>query len=268
MGLIAWGALCAGIAVLAAIIGLRRGSAVERRLALLLPTLRASSRWRPVSDLDLEQSGIPRSQTELAAGKLLGLIAGAALGGLAGNALGSGAAGAFACACAGFLVPSIVVERRAAAHRRDALRRMAVLFERLEALAGAGRPVETALSAVARIPTGSPVLDAALRGAVEAYALGAPLFRSLVARAQAQGLDALAAFAVELERSRDLGQGSIAVVRGARDAARATRRTRALEASAKVEGKLMLTLVLCYLPALLSLVVVPLFLTLLSGLFG
>jgi hypothetical protein len=71
-----------------------------------------------------------------------------------------------------------------------------------------------------------------------------------------------------LERSRDLGQGSLAVVRDARDTARSRRRTRSLEAAAKVEGKLMLTLVLCYLPALLLLVVIPLFLTLLDGLFG
>ena len=58
------------------------------------------------------------------------------------------------------------------------------------------------------------------------------------------------------------------MIRDARDAARAAERTAAIEAAAKVEGKLMLTLVLCYLPALMLLVVIPLFLTLLDGLFG
>ncbi|HEX6060924.1 MAG TPA: hypothetical protein VF001_02560 [Candidatus Limnocylindria bacterium] len=37
---------------------------------------------------------------------------------------------------------------------------------------------------------------------------------------------------------------------------------------AKVDGTLMLTLGLCYLPALMRLVVIPLLLTLLDGLFG
>lgn len=262
------GALCALISVCAAIAALRRESDIERRLALLLPVVRARSRWRPVSDRDLDQSGIPCTQMDVAAAKVLGLLAGAAVGGLAGNVVGLGGVAAIACGYGGFVLPSLVVERRASARRRGSERPIAVLLERLEALAGAGRPVETALSGLARNVTGSPLLDATLRRAADAYALGAPLFRSLTAHATAQGLEQLATFASDLERSRDLGQGSIAVVRDARDAARSARRTRSLEAAAKVEGKLMLTLVLCYLPALLLLVVVPLFLTLLDGLFS
>jgi len=266
--LIPAGALCAMIATMAAIVALRRSSDVERRLAVLMPTIRAGSRWRPVSDRDLDQSAVARTQTEIAATKLLGLMSGAAIGALVGNTVGSGGVAAIACAYAGFVLPSLIIERRAAARRRDAERAIATMFERLEALAGAGRPVETALSTVARVATGSPLLDATLRGAADAYALGAPLFRSLAVRAEGQGLGQLAGFAIELERSRDLGQGSIAAVRDARDAARSRRRNRSLEVAAKVEGKLMLTLVLCYLPALLLLVVIPLFLTLLDGLFG
>ena len=266
--MIQWGALFAAIAACAAIAGLRGDTDVQRRLALVLPVMRLRSRWRPVSDRDLDQSAIPSTQTELAAAKLLGLLAGAAVGGLLGNAIAFGVVGALVGGYFGFVLPSLTVERRAAARRRDADRPIAAMFERLDALAGAGRPVETALSAIARVETGSTLLDATLRGAADAYALGAPLFRSLAVRAQGQGLDHLAAFASGLERSRDLGHGSIAVVRDARDAARSRRRTRSLEAAAKVEGKLMLTLVLCYLPALLLLVVIPLFLTLLDGLFG
>jgi tight adherence protein C len=230
--------------------------------------MRSRTRWRPVSDRDLEQSALPRTQTEVAAAKALGLLAGAAAGGLVGTVIGAGALGALGCAYAGFVLPSLVVERRAGARRRHAEQRMAMLLERLEALACAGRPVESALAAVARVATGSGLLDATLRDAAGAYALGAPLFRSLAVRARSQGLDDLAGFAIELERSRDLGQGSIAVVRDARDAARRKRRAESLEAAAKVEGKLMLTLVLCYLPALFLLVVIPLFLTLLDGLFS
>jgi pilus assembly protein TadC len=262
------GALCAAIAVCAAIVTLRRQSDIERRLALLLPVMRPRARWRPVTDRDLDQSTIRCTQADVAAAKILGMLAGAAIGGLVGNVIGLGGAAAIVSGYGGFVLPSLVVERRATARRRGADRPIASLFERIEALSGTGRPVETALLAVARTATGSPLLDVTLRAAADSYALGASLFRSLATHAAAQGLDQLATFATDLERSRDLGQGSIAVVREARDAARSRRRTRSLEAAAKVEGKLMLTLVLCYLPALLLLVVIPLFLTLLDGLFG
>lgn len=266
--MIAWGALCAVVSVAAAISSARRATRVERRLALLLPTLARGSRWRPVSDRDLDQSAVRRTQYEIASVKVVGLLTGAAIGGFAGNALGVGAPAAMACAYACFILPSLAVERRARARRRGAERATSMLLERLEALMCAGRPAETALAAVSRIASGSPLLDVILRGSADAYALGAPLFRSLAVRADAAGLGDLVAIAVELERSRDLGQGSVAVIREARDAARSRRRTRSLETAAKVEGKLMLTLVLCYLPALLLLVVIPLFLTLLDGLFG
>ena len=266
--MIVWGALCAVVSVAAAISAARRDTRVERRLALLLPALARGSRWRPVSDRDLDQSAVRRTQNEVASVKMVGLLTGAVIGGCAGNALGVGGPAAIACAYAGFVLPSLSVERRARARRRAAERSITMLLERLEALTCAGRPAETALAAVSRVATGSPLLDAVLRGSADAYALGAPLFRSLAVRAEAEGLVDLAAMAVELERSRDLGQGSVAVIRDARDAARSRRRTRSLETAAKVEGKLMLTLVLCYLPALLLLVVIPLFLTLLDGLFG
>jgi len=211
---IVWGALCAVVSVAAAISAARRDTRVERRLALLLPALARGSRWRPVSDRDLDQSAVRRTQNEVASVKMVGLLTGAVIGGCAGNALGIGGPAAIACAYAGFVLPSLSVERRARARRRAAERSITMLFERLEALTCAGRPAETALAAVSRVATGSPLLDAVLRGSADAYALGAPLFRSLAVRAEAEGLVDLAAMAVELERSRDLGQGSVAVIRG------------------------------------------------------
>jgi hypothetical protein len=53
-----------------------------------------------------------------------------------------------------------------------------------------------------------------------------------------------------------------------RDELRAGERARAFQAASHVEGKLTLVLTLCYLPALALLVIVPLFVTLLAGLFG
>jgi pilus assembly protein TadC len=168
----------------------------------------------------------------------------------------------------GWVAPGIAVDRRANGRRRDADRAVGPFLERLEALVASGRPVETAVVALAHVPTSSSLLDDALRAAADAYVLGAPLFRGLHAAGAREGIGALAALASALERSRDLGRGSAAVIREARDASRATERAASLEAASMVEGKLMLTLVLCYLPALMLLVVMPLFLTLLDGLFG
>lgn len=261
--MIALGAVCTIGAIVALGSAIRRGSVVQRRLALLTPQLRRGPRWRPVEDRDLRQAGLPRTQTELAAAKCLGL----AMGAIAGGALGMTALAA-ALAYAGFVAPSLVVERRARARRRDAERALGPLLERIEALAAAGRPIETAVVALARIPTASGVLDTALGRTADDYALGAPLFGALTNAARIEGVAGLAALATALERSRGLGRGSMAVIRDARDAARAAERAAAIEAASKVEGKLMLTLVLCYLPALMLLVVIPLFLTLLDGLFG
>jgi hypothetical protein len=130
----------------------------------------------------------------------------------------------------------------------------------------AGRPAETALGLLIVRPTGSVLLDATLRRVSEAYVLGAPLFRTLADHAREEGLAICAGIAEDLERARDLTTGSLAIVRERRIAVRAAERARSLEAAAQVEGKLMLVLVLCYLPALMLLVVIPLFLALLEGL--
>lgn len=235
---------------------------MDRRLARLLPVVRAA-RWRVIGE-----GGHRRPDPVPVGARIASAALGAAGGAIAGSALGAALPAGAVLAYAGWVGPSLVVERRAAAARRGAERALGPLCERLEALVAAGRPVETALVALADVPSGAPVLDAALRRAAGAYALGAPLFRALAADAAAVGLGALTALAAEFERARDLGRGSLSVVRNARDAARDRERARLLEAAALVEGKLMLTLVLCYLPALMLLVVVPLFLTLLDGLFG
>ena len=262
------GAGCALVCVVGLLLAMRRDTMVQRRLTLLAPSLRRGPRWQAVGDRDLRQAGFRGTQTELIAAKLLGLAVGAVAGAIGGGIVGAGGLAAAGLAYGGFVAPSIAVERTARSRRREAERAVGPLLERLEALVAAGRPVETALVALARFPTESVLLDLALRRAADAYALGAPLFRSLGAAAQAEGIDGLRTLAVALERARDLGRGSIAVIHDARDAARAARRTESLEAAAQVEGKLMLTLVLCYLPALMLLVVIPLFLTLLDGLFG
>jgi len=266
--MIALGALCALVAIAAALCAIQGDSAVQRRLTLLAPARGASPRSGAVDDRDLRQSGLFHARSQLRASKGIGLVVGATLGAFFGGMLGVPLPSAAALAYAGWVGPSLAVERRAKGRRREGERALGPFLERLEALAAAGRPVETAIVSLARVHGTSPLLDVALRRAADSYVLGAPLFAALGAAAAGEGIPSLSALAASLERSRDLGRGSITVIRNARDAARAAERAASLESSSQVEGKLMLTLVLCYLPALMLLVVIPLFLTLLDGLFG
>lgn len=266
--LIATGTVAAGVSLAAVVLSARRRSSVERRLLRVAPLAARAVRWRAAAERDLLQSETGLDQSGLVAAKLIGAVAGLGLGLAAASALPLSPAVAILPAYAGAVLPSAVVERRAASRRHAAERALGAVVERVEALVAAGRPAESALVAIARRPTSSLLLDRALGQAAERYALGAPLFRALVACAEAEGLPGVAAFASTLERSRELGQGSLLLIREARDERRAAERTRALEAASGVEGRLMLVLVLCYLPALFLLVVIPLFIGLLDGLFG
>lgn len=164
-----------------------------------------------------------------------------------------------------FVAPGIVTDRRVARARTGAEHALLTAVEWIDALVAAGRPAELAVLAVASEGAGSPLLDRALRSASAAARLGAPVFRVLALEARGAGLRSLAGLADELERSRDLGRGSRAVLRDTRDELRRQERARAIEVASRVDAKLMLVLVLCYLPALMLLVLVPLFVGLLSG---
>jgi Flp pilus assembly protein TadB len=167
---------------------------------------------------------------------------------------------------AAFVAPSVARDRRCGRERRDAERALGLAVEWIDALVSVGRPAERAFAAVARKGTGSATLDGVLREACAAADLGAPLFRALAAGARAAGLSQLAALADELDRARDLGRGSRSIVRDARDELRRRERVAAIGAASRVDAKLMLVLVACYLPSLMLVVVVPLFVGLLGGL--
>lgn len=169
---------------------------------------------------------------------------------------------------AGYLAPTVLRDRRRGDELRQAERALLGAVEWADALVAAGRPAEGALRAVARRGTGAALLDRTLAAAADASSLGAPLYRALSVRAAAAGLPSLARLADELERSRDLGAGSRSVICDARDRLRSEARAGSLAAASSVDTKLMLVLVLCYLPALMLVVVVPLFVGLLAGLVG
>lgn len=169
---------------------------------------------------------------------------------------------------AGAVAPAMWRDRVAAARAIRVQRASRVVVERLAALVASGRPAERALVSVAAYPSGASEVDRCLAATTTSYALGASLFRSLASEARSSGCVDLASLADHLERSRDLARGSVIAILDARDRLRAAERTRAIGLASGVEGKLMLVLVLCYLPALMLSVVVPLFVGILSGIGG
>lgn len=216
----------------------------------------------------LERSGVRASPADVLRLKLVLAGAGGVIGVAAGGAIPAGGLIAPGLAYAGFVAPSLFIERSAARALRDAVRATQLAVEWLDALVSAGRPAENALVAVAGRTTRARLLDEVLSRGAAAYALGGPIFRVTSTEARAAGLDALAVLADDLDRARGLGRGSRAVVRDARDRMRAESRSQSLSAASRVESSLMLVLVLCYLPALMAVVVIPLFIGLLDRMAG
>ena len=216
---------------------------------------------------ELAQSGLGWSESDLVRAKFVGALSGAAFGATVSLIAPIGPLVVVAAAYAGFILPTLRVDRAAAHRRSEAEHALVTLVEWAEALVASGRPVETAFVALAEKSVGGRLIDDALAAAVRSYTLGAPLFPALAHEAESVGLAALAGIASDLERARDLGRGALVVLRDHRDRLRGSERAKSLDAAGRVEGRLMLVLVLCYLPALMLLVVIPLFLGLLDGLF-
>jgi Flp pilus assembly protein TadB len=262
------GAVLAAISLAAGVLATRRRSPVGMRLARLAPPAHTPRLVQAVLvTSELAQSGVRWSAGELVRAKIVGALAGAALAAAIALFLPVGPLVVVAATYAGFILPTLRVDYAAARRRSEAARDLVTLVEWVEALVASGRPTEAAFVAVAERGVGGGLIDEAITAAARSYALGAPLFPALAREATAVRLAALAAIASDLERARDLGRGALVVLRDHRDRLRASERARSLDAAGRVEGRLMLVLVLCYIPALMLLVVIPLFLGLLDGLF-
>ncbi len=248
------GALAAGVAVALGLVASRGASHVERRIT------------RVVTRTALPTPALWPSDAPTF--RLIGALAGATLGCVIGWMLGIGVVAVPAAAYAGFIGASLLLERRLSSERKDADRATITLVEWLHALVASGRPIETAIARLDAVGTGSALLDAQLAAVRRDYALGVPLHRALARAGAVSRLGGLTQLAGRVDRARDLGRGMLPMLQDLRDELRAAERARALEAAGRVEGKLTLVLTLCYLPALALLVVIPLFLTLLAGLFG
>ncbi|HUQ16202.1 MAG TPA: hypothetical protein VM070_00280, partial [Candidatus Saccharimonadales bacterium] len=160
--LIALGALALGVAIAALVLSLQRRSPVELRLARIAPPGARAVRWRPAGDRDLAQSDTGLDQQGLVHAKVLAAVAGLGIGLAVTASLSLSVLFAALPAYAAAVAPSVIVERRAAARRREAEQATGAVVERIEALVAAGRPAESALASVARRTTGSPLLDRVL----------------------------------------------------------------------------------------------------------
>ena len=128
---------------------------------------------------DLGQSGLGWSELDLLRAKVVCGLGGAVIAAALAAVLPTGPLTIVAAGYAGFIAPSVWVGRLASSRREAADRALVVLVEWTEALVASGRPVESALAAVAERGVGTAPLDTALAAVARSYALGAPLFASL-----------------------------------------------------------------------------------------
>ncbi len=222
-----------------------------------IPLLRA---WRPVDAETLrlaELTGV--TTTDLALAK----IGAAATVGIVVLVVGAPAFALGPLSFGAFVAPSEWVRRRATG--RAATRRAALLpfVERLMALASAGLTLEQALLRLA--DTESP-LRPLLREVRTRVELGMSALDALAELAGREHVAELRDLAHDLARARHGGRAVLPVLAERREVLRLARRAERLDAASRVDGALSVVLVLAYLPALLLLVVVPLFLGLLKAL--
>lgn len=269
--MIALGAVAAAACVTLLMLALAPRSRVVARLDALRP--RTPPLFAPLRRVELiapstlRASGLAVAPEQFVAAKIAASLVSALLAAMIALFVPIGPLVVVAAAYCGFVIPSVVVERLAAERRRDAEAAIASFVEWTHALVSSGRPPDSAVVALARRGTGAPLVDDVLERVDRLYTLGAPLYVSLLREAREAALTTLCQLAERLDRSRELGQGSIGVLEDLRDELRSASRERMLASASQVEPKVTVILTLCYLPALALLVVIPLFVTLLAGLF-
>jgi hypothetical protein len=266
------GAVAAGLCTILIVLAAAPRSDVAARLDFLRPSsahvFARLRRLRLIAPATLRASGFGITIEHVVAAKIALALVGALLAAVIGLVVPIGGIVIMAAAYAGFILPSLIVQRRAALRSREADIATASLVEWAHALVSSGRPVDSALLALARRGSGAPLVDEVMARVVDLYTLGAPLHVSLIREGTDAALPSLVRLAERLERARELGAGSISVLEDLREEMRSAARERLVQSAAQVEGKMTLILTLCYLPALALLVVIPLFVTLLAGLFG
>jgi Flp pilus assembly protein TadB len=115
-----------------------------------------------IAPATLRASGFPIAIEQLVAAKIALALVGALLAAVAALLVPIGPLVVAAAAYGGFILPTVVVERRAALRRIEAESATASFVEWTHALVLSGRPVDSAMITLARRGTGTPLVDEVL----------------------------------------------------------------------------------------------------------
>ena len=171
----------------------------------------------------------------------------------------------------GFVVPSLVIDGRRAARRARILAEVPDVIAELRGLIGAGMGVERALHVLVADDAsgaGSTALARELRRTMAAYGLGVPLSVALQEASDRLGAPEFEAFVLALKQARRLGAELDAVLDQQEAGLRAQRQSAIDGEVSAQEAKAQLVIAVCFLPAFMLLIFIPMLLSIMQGLFG
>ncbi len=254
----------------------RSSSAPEGGVGTVLEALgRRLGRYQHlVSDQDLRDAGFEAGwitpRTVVAIKLVVGVSVGAALGFLI-PWVPAMTVGAPIGGLLGFVVPSLVIDARKTARRQQILAEVPDVIAELRGLIGTGMGVERAIHVLVEddaSEVSSTALVREIRRTMAAYGLGVPLTVALQEASDRLGSPEFEAFVLALKQARRLGAELDSVLDQHEVGLRAQRQN-AIEADvASQEAKAQLVIAVCFLPAFMLLIFVPMLLSIAEGLFG
>lgn len=171
----------------------------------------------------------------------------------------------------GFVLPTLVIDARKSARRRQILAEVPDVIAELRGLIGTGMGVERALHVLvedAAPDVASTALVREIQRTMATYGLGVPLTVALQDAADRLGSPEFEAFVLALKQARRLGAELDAVLDQHEVGLRAQRQ-HAIDAEvASQEAKAQLVIAICFLPAFMLLVFIPMLVSIAEGLFG
>ena len=171
----------------------------------------------------------------------------------------------------GFAAPSLVIDARKTARRKQILAEVPDVIAELRGLIGTGMGVERALHVLVEddaSEVASTALVREVRRTIAAYGLGVPLTVALQEAADRLGSPEFEAFVLALKQSRRLGSELDAVLDQHEVGLRAQRQNTIDAEVASQEAKAQLVIAVCFLPAFMLLIFVPMLVSIAEGLFG
>ena len=171
----------------------------------------------------------------------------------------------------GFVLPTLVIDARKKTRRKQILAEVPDVIAELRGLIGTGMGVERALHVLVEdeeSDVGSTALVREIRRTMATYGLGVPLTAALQEAADRLGSPEFEAFVLALKQARRLGSELDAVLDQHEIGLRAQRQNAIDAEVASQEAKAQLVVAVCFLPAFMLLIFVPMLVSIAEGLFG